>query len=64
MTEPFDSFDEFPNPIVGKPEPKIVKEVKVVEEPKEEKPATPTRGRKKKVETPVDIPADVPAIED
>lgn len=64
MTEPFDSFDEFPNPIVGKPEPKVVEEVKVVEEPKEVKPATPTRGRRKKVEAPVDIPADVPAIED
>lgn len=67
MTEPFDSFDEFPNPIVGKPEPKVVKEVKEekeVKEVKEEKPATSTRGRRKKVEAPVDIPADVPAIED
>lgn len=61
MIEPFDSFDEFSNPIIGKPEPKIVKEVKDV---KEEKPATSTRGRRKKVEAPVDIPADVPAIED
>lgn len=58
MIEPFDSFDEFANPIFGKPEPKVVEEVKEV------KPATPARGRRKKVETPVDIPADVPAIED
>ena len=64
MTEPFDSFDEFSNPVFGKPEPKVVKEVKVVEEQKEVKPATSTRGRRKKVEAPVDIPADVPAIED
>lgn len=58
MTKPFDSFDEFANPIFGKPEPKIVEKVK------EEEPATTTRGRKKKVEAPVDIPADVPAIEE
>ena len=67
MIEPFDSFDEFPNPIIKKPELKVVEEVKepkIVEEIKEEKPATPTRGRRKKVEAPVDIPADVPAVED
>lgn len=58
MTKPFDSFDEFPNPIFGKPEPKVVEEVK------EEAPATSARGRRKKVEAPVDIPADVPAIEE
>ena len=58
MTKPFDSFDEFPNPIFGKPEPKPVEEVK------EEAPAAPARGRRKKVEAPVDIPADVPAIEE
>lgn len=58
MTKPFDSFDEFPNPTFGKPEPKVAEEVKV------KAPATPTRGRRKKVEAPVDIPADVPAIEE
>jgi len=58
MTKPFDSFDEFANPIIRRqPEPKKV-------EVKEEAPATPTRGRRKKIEAPVDIPADVPAIEE
>ena len=56
MTEPFDSFDEFPNPIIKKPELKI--------EAKEEPVEVKTRGRKKKVEEPVDIPADVPALEE
>ena len=27
MTKPFDSFDEFPNPIFGKPEPKVEKKI-------------------------------------
>ena len=58
MTKPFDSFDEFPNPIFGKPEPKVAKQI---EEPVAE---TKTRGRKKKVEEPIDIPADVPALEE
>lgn len=58
MIEPFDSFDEFTNPIIKKPELKI--------EAKEEpvKAEVKTRGRKKKVAEPIDIPAEVPALEE
>ena len=56
MTKPFDSFDEFANPIFSN------KPAEVIEEPVAE---TKTRGRKKKeVAEPVDIPADVPVIEE
>ena len=58
MTKPFDSFDEFPNPIIKKPELKVEAKEEVV------KVEVKARGRKKKVEEPVDIPAEVPALEE
>ena len=58
--KPFDSFDEFANPIFAKkPVDKISGK-----EPAVKPEAATTRGRKKKIEEPVDIPADVPAIEE
>ena len=67
MIEPFDSFDEFSNPIIKKPELKVeAKEEPVKVEAKEEpvKVEVKARGRKKKVAEPVDIPAEVPALEE
>ena len=57
--KPFDSFDEFANPIFAN------KPAEVIEEPVVEPETTKTRGRKKKeVAEPVDIPADVPVVEE
>lgn len=70
MTEPFDSFDEFDEPVrVVKVAPHIVdvhgtsdnKDILPPLEPEQPK----KRGRaKKKVDEPVEIPASVPALEE
>lgn len=74
MTEPFDSFDEFDDPklaVTPKQFKPAVTEVHDTSDNKDvppvpaEQPKTAKRGRaKKKVDEPVEIPANVPALEE